>query len=94
MQIHEFIEKVKEFSGDDISDNLDNATYEIIETVYTYHPKVKDKDTIAELFCRFGLILILDMHPRAERIMQKEREIQLAKQNLAKLQEEMEMLMR
>lgn len=42
--------------------------FEIISTVYTFHPSISDcngKEEIAELYTRFGMELILDMYPTA-----------------------------
>lgn len=54
----------------------DNEEYAVIEKVYTFHPAINDKVHMAELFTSFGMLAIRDLLPRAEKVEQKEAEIQ------------------
>ena len=55
--------------------------YSIIEKVYTFHPAISEtegKRQIAELYVNFGMVLIMDMVPRAELMAKKEEELREA----------------
>lgn len=44
--------------------------FNIINEVYVFHPSISDtegKDQMAELYNRFGFMLILDMYPTAKK---------------------------
>ena len=71
--------------------------YSIIEKVYTFHPAISEtegKRQIAELYVNFGMVLIMDMLPRAEVMAKKERELSEAKAALNRIQEEIEEIKR
>jgi len=60
-----------------------NTQYACIEKVYVFHPCISEtqgKKQIAELYDKFGMRLILDMLPTAEKAAELEKEI-LQKQN-------------
>ena len=67
--------------------------YSIIEKVYTFHPAISEtegKRQIAELYVNFGMVLIMDMVPRAELMAKKEEELRAARAALRKAEEEIE----
>ncbi len=67
--------------------------YSIIEKVYTFHPAISEtegKRQIAELYVNFGMVLIMDMVPRAELMAKKEEELREAQMALSKVREEIE----
>ena len=70
MMKFEFIEMVYEISPTHIVPT--DEEYKKIEFVYTYHPAIADKGTIARLWCEFGNMIIEDMTPRAERVRNAE----------------------
>lgn len=71
---------------------IDQESYEAIEMVYTYHPAIKDKKHIAKLYNEFGMTVIYDMLPRAQRIASREAEIQKLNNQVATLKQEIESL--
>ena len=71
--------------------------YSIIEKVYTFHPAISEtegKRQIAELYVNFGMVLIMDMLPRAEVMAKKEEELREARAALSRIQEEIEEIRR
>ena len=72
-----------------------NDEYEIIETVYSFHPsinEVKGKDQIAELYNNFGMRVILDMLPTAEKAKELENELKKKKIEIDNLRRELNQL--
>ena len=66
---------------------VSNEDYQIIETVYTYHPCISDaygKEEIASLYISFGMRLIKDMLPTAKMARTMEDNIRVCKQNYDK----------
>ena len=64
----------------------------IIQTVYTFHPAIKEiggKGQIAKLYLDYGITVIKDMLPRAERLMMLEREMFKAQAQLDRIKNEM-----
>ena len=62
MQKREFEEMIEQPVSD--------AEYRVIETVYQWHPSVKEvsgKEEVAELYKSFGMAIFHDMLPRAEK---------------------------
>lgn len=64
---------------------VDNADFEIIHTVYQFHPLAESKKDIAKLFELGGMVLINDMYPRAKAIAQVESEMLAAKRKYDEL---------
>ena len=64
---------------------IDNADFEIIHTVYQFHPLAESKKDIAKLFELGGMVLINDMYPRAKAIGQVETEMLSAKRKYDEL---------
>lgn len=58
-----------------INTTVSDEEYTIIETVYNYHPSISDvhgKKQIRDIYLDFGMSVILDMYPRAEKIFELE----------------------
>lgn len=69
--------------------------YKIIEYVYMYYPAidaVEGKDQIASLYSMFGMTVINDMLPRAQRAEQLEKDLSEAKKRLDEIKKEINML--
>ena len=52
--------------------------YELIETVYMWHPAIRNtsgKEEVAELYKSFGIIIFRDMYPRAMKLKEIDEEI-------------------
>lgn len=78
----EFIEKLIELG---IKENVSNDDYAKIEYVYTYHPSISETDgitQIAYLYSVFGIRIILDMIPTAQKAQQYENNIMKARNKL------------
>ena len=76
---------------------VSNTDYALIERVYTLHPAISEtegKRQIAELYVNFGMVLIMDMLPRAEVMAKKEEELREARAALSRIQEEIEEIRR
>ena len=71
---------------------ITESDYQIIETVYTYYPKIENKKHISELYKTFGMILINDMYSRAVEIKEMEKKIFKMKSELSKELEKLENL--
>jgi len=83
MQKHEFEEKI----GMKVSDN----DYEVIETVYTYHPSINDvngKNQIVDLYANYGMRVIRDMLPTAEKAAVIENKISILTTQLEEARKE------
>lgn len=60
----------KEEFEDLVGQALSDMDYEIIETVYLYHPAIRDvsgKEEVAELYKSFGMTIFYDMFQRAKK---------------------------
>lgn len=91
MNKQEFINKVAEITQK--IPVVPDREYSIIEKVYTFHPAISEtegKRQIAELYVNFGMVLIMDMVPRAELMAKKEEELREAQMALSKVREEIE----
>ena len=74
---------------------IPDSEYDIIETVYTFHPSidaVKGKKQIAELFLLGGIRLIRDMVPTAMKARELEDQIMSTRNRLEQLQASMKAL--
>lgn len=61
---------------------ITDSDYEIIETVYAFHPaisEVRGKEQIAWLYTTLGMTVINDMFPRAIKARELENKISQAK---------------
>lgn len=74
---------------------VSDAEYKIIETVYQWHPSVKEvsgKEDVAELYRSFGMAIFYDMLPRAERNCELENQLRHAQAEVELIKGEMEEL--
>lgn len=86
MMKQEFIQLLNEKTNDSRQDFPDDQ-YQVIEKVYMFHPSIKDKQAIVDLYWQFGISVIKDMLPRAEALEELEKEIhkhQMAIEELAR----------
>ena len=94
----EFMSKVAEATPKEKEIRVVSHTdYALIERVYTFHPAISEtegKRQIAELYVNFGMVLIMDMLPRAEVMAKKEEELREARAALSRIQEEIEEIRR
>ncbi|MDE6233440.1 MAG: hypothetical protein K2M60_08880 [Lachnospiraceae bacterium] len=61
-----------------IEQHVSDVEYETIETVYMWHPSVKQvsgKEEVAELYKSFGMAIFHDMLPRAEKARELENQL-------------------
>lgn len=87
MQKREFEEMIEQPVSD--------AEYKVIETVYQWHPSVKEvsgKEEVAELYKSFGMAIFHDMLPRAEKNRELERQFLHARAEMERIRAEMEEL--
>lgn len=78
-----------------IEQPVSDAEYKVIETVYQWHPSVKEssgKEEVAELYKSFGMAIFYDMLPRAERNHELENQLQHARAEVGRIKDEMEEL--
>lgn len=98
MTKEEFMNKVAEATPKEKKIAVVSDTdYALIERVYTFHPAISEtegKRQIAELYVNFGMVLIMDMLPRAEVMAKKESELREARAALSRIQEEIEEIRR
>lgn len=98
MTKEEFMNKVAEATPKEKKIAVVSDTdYALIERVYTFHPAISEtegKRQIAELYVNFGMVLIMDMLPRAEVMAKKESELGAARAALSRIQEEIEEIRR
>ena len=75
-----------------VSKEVSDKEHNIIQTVYTFHPAIKDvggKGQIAKLYLDFGMTVIEDMLPRAEKMMFLDRELHKAQAEIDRVKNEM-----
>lgn len=80
-----------------IEQPVSDAEYKVIETVYQWHPSVKEvsgKEEVAELYKSFGMAIFHDMLPRAEKNRELERQFLHARAEMERIRVEMEELSR
>lgn len=98
MTKQEFMNKVAEVTPKEKEIPVVSDTdYALVERVYTFHPAISEtegKRQIAELYVNFGMVLIMDMLPRAEVMAKKESELREARAALSRIQEEIEEIRR
>lgn len=61
-----------------IHGSVTDEEYELIETVYMWHPAIRTtsgKEEVAELYKSFGIIIFKDMYPRAMKLKEIDEEI-------------------
>lgn len=98
MTKQEFMNKVAEVTPKEKKIAVVSDTdYALVERVYIFHPAISEtegKRQIAELYVNFGMVLIMDMLPRAEVMAKKESELREARAALSRIQEEIEEIRR
>ncbi len=75
-----------------VGKKVSNNEHNIIQTVYNFHPAIKDvggKGQMAKLYLDFGMTVIEDMLPRAEKIMHLDGELSKAQAELDRVKNEM-----
>lgn len=84
MQKREFEEMIEQ--------PVSNSDYEVIETVYQWHPSIKEvsgKEEVAELYKSFGMAIFYDMIPRAEKNRELENQLRHVQAELERIKEAM-----
>lgn len=81
----EFINNVRELNPRKVV-KLTDREWQLIETVYTYHPAIEDKKHIAGLYLDYGMSTITDMYLRALKLRDMERQIKTKEAELERLQ--------
>lgn len=74
---------------------VSDAEYRVIETVYQWHPSVKEvsgKEEVAGLYKSFGMAIFHDMLPRAEKNHELENKLRHAQVGVERIKAEMEEL--
>ena len=68
MNKYEFLDACEEYTGK--TQYINNENFAVVEYVYNWHPSISEshgKDQIVMLYCTFGMNIIKDMYPRAEK---------------------------
>ena len=65
-----------------LGEKIAESDYRLIEVVYQWYPVNLDKKTVAELYKEFGMALIHDMLPRADKMKQLEERKRKAEHEL------------
>ena len=68
------------------------AEYKLVEFVYTYHPLNLSKEAAASLYDEFGMLIFLDLLPRAKMAAKIETEKRIAYQKYLDKQAEYQRL--
>lgn len=87
MQKQEFEERIER--------TVTEEQYKIIETVYMWHPSIRNtsgKDEVAELFKSFGMAIFHDMLPRAKKAQELDERLRAAQREVDRIQEELKEL--
>lgn len=78
-----------------IHGSVTDEEYELIETVYMWHPAIRNtsgKEEVAELYKSFGIVIFYDMYPRAQKAKEIEEHIRLIDKTRAELVDELKRL--
>lgn len=62
--------------------------YKLVEFIYTYHPLNLSKEAAASLYDEFGMLIFLDLLPRAKKAAKVETDLKIARQHYQNKQEE------
>ena len=68
------------------------AEYKLVEFVYTYHPLNLSKEAAASLYDEFGMLIFLDLLPRAKKAAKVETELKISYQQYRDMVRELERL--
>lgn len=58
-----------------IHGSVTDEEYELIETVYMWHPAIRTTSGKEELYLSFGMVIFKDMYPRAMKLKEIDEEI-------------------
>ncbi len=78
-----------------IHGSVTDEEYELIETVYMWHPAIRNtsgKEEVAELYKSFGIVIFYDMYPRAKKAKEIEENIRMLDKTRAELVDELKRL--
>ena len=85
MTQEEFINNVRDINPSKVV-KLTDREWQLIETVYTYHPAIDDKKSMAGLYLDYGMSAITDMYLRAIKIRDMMAAINRQEEELNRLQ--------
>ena len=85
MTQEEFTTALKTVDSTIVGANFTERQWKLIETVYTYHPSINDKEHMAYLYLNYGMAAITDMYYRAVKIRDMERSIHDMETNLERM---------
>lgn len=89
--LREEFDRIAEARGCEIQ--ITTEDYEVIETVYMYHPAIGEangKEQIVELVGNYGMVIIRDMLPRAQQMQDLEEELRTARLRVEKIMDRIE----
>lgn len=78
-----------------IGNTVTDPEYEVIETVYQWHPSIRNtsgKEEVAELYKSFGIAVFYDMLPRAEKFCELENMLLSKRLEMDRIKEQIEEL--
>lgn len=78
-----------------IHGSVTDEEYELIETVYMWHPAIRNtsgKEEVAELYKSFGIVIFYDMYPRAKKAKEIEENIRVLDKTRAALVDKLKLL--
>lgn len=78
-----------------IHGSVTDEEYELIETVYMWHPAIRNtsgKEEVAELYKSFGIVIFYDMYPRARKAKDIEENIRMLDKTRAALVDKLKLL--
>lgn len=81
------IEEFRELQ-DPKAEPIKPAEYKLIEFVYTYHPLNLSKQAAASLYNEFGVLIFLDLLPRAKKAAKLETDLKITYQEYLDKQDE------
>lgn len=86
MMIDEFKDRVRDRG---VRCDISYSEYRLIEFVYKWHPCIKGKDTIVDLYLIGGTKLMEELKPRAERALERSTAIEKKTAQIRRLQKEL-----
>lgn len=96
MTKQEFLDNVNSMLPEDKHlKSIPECIYKTIEKVYLHHPSIdatEGKKQIAELYVRFGFSIIMDMEPRANRMVEMESRLLSLNNSVNQLRAEMDLV--
>ena len=78
-----------------IHGSVTDEEYELIETVYMWHPAIRNTsgtEEVAELYKSFGIVIFYDMYPRAKKAKDIEDNIRMLDKTRAELVDRLKLL--